>query len=634
MALLFQLTPPVYYSYSPSLHHLQLSRHRCIIPSCLKSSTPGANLNSTPHTLARLYPLKPYLQAQWQPVLYGWLCSAISVYSLSQIVPKAGRLSAVLTTLDAVTLRDQGLILGVLVLVRIISSYLQQAFLWDAALNCVYNIRVSVYRRVLERDLGFFEGKNGVSAGDIAYRITAESADVADTIYSFLNTIVPSTLQLLTMGTQMLVISPVLSLISALVIPVMALMVGCLGENLREISNRAHLSVASLSAYLNEVLPSILFVKANNAELCENIRFQLLASTDCSACLDKKKMKALIPHIIQIFYFGLLFTICAGSVVASRGSFDCSAIVSFITSLYLLIEPIQGVGKAYNELKQGEPAVERLFTLTRFIPQVIEQPDSVELDQVHGEVKFSGVSFRYEDSTQFVLNGVDLRIKAGEIVALVGPSGGGKTTVAKLLLRLYDPVCGVILMDGHDIRNIRLENLRRHVGLVSQDVTLFSGTIAENIGYRDLMADIDMERVEFAARIANADEFIETLPDRYQTNIGPRGSSLSGGQKQRLAIARVLYQNPSILILDEATSALDSRSELQVRRALERLMQNRTVLMYVYECLQVLVIAHRLETVLMAQRILLLDDGKLQELSRSSLIDAQHTSLASLALVI
>nr|XP_027072655.1 ABC transporter B family member 29, chloroplastic [Coffea arabica] len=630
MALLFQLTPPVYYSYSPSLHHLQLSRHRlskrhrCIIPSCLKSSTPGANLNSTPHTLARLYPLKPYLQAQWQPVLYGWLCSAISVYSLSQIVPKAGRLSAVLTTLDAVTLRDQGLILGVLVLVRIISSYLQQAFLWDAALNCVYNIRVSVYRRVLERDLGFFESKNGVSAGDIAYRITAESADVADTIYSFLNTIVPSTLQLFTMGTQMLVISPVLSLISALVIPVMALMVGCLGENLREISNRAHLSVASLSAYLNEVLPSILFVKANNAELCENIRFQLLASTDCSACLDKKKMKALIPHIIQIFYFGLLFTICAGSVVASRGSFDCSAIVSFITSLYLLIEPIQGVGKAYNELKQGEPAVERLFTLTRFIPQVIEQPDSVELDQVHGEVKFSGVSFRYEDSTQFVLNGVDLRIKAGEIVALVGPSGGGKTTVAKLLLRLYDPVCGVILMDGHDIRNIRLENLRRHVGLVSQDVTLFSGTIAENIGYRDLMADIDMERVEFAARIANADEFIETLPDRYQTNIGPRGSSLSGGQKQRLAIARVLYQNPSILILDEATSALDSRSELQVRRALERLMQNRTVL----------VIAHRLETVLMAQRILLLDDGKLQELSRSSLIDAQHTSLASLALVI
>ncbi|XP_071908434.1 ABC transporter B family member 29, chloroplastic-like isoform X2 [Coffea arabica] len=659
MALLFQLTPPVYDSYSPSLHHFQLcrhrlsKRHRCIIPSCLKSSTPGANLNSTPHTLARLYPLTPYLQAQWQPVLYGWLCGAISVYSLSQIVPKVGRLSAVLTTLDAVTLRDQGLILGVLVLVRIISSYLQQAFLWDAALNCVYNIRVSVYRRVLERDLGFFEGKNGVSAGDIAYRITAESADVADTIYSFLNTIVPSTLQLLTMGTQMLVISPVLSLISALtivpstlqlltmgtqmlvispvlslisalVIPVMALMVGCLGENLREISNRAHLSVASLSAYLNEVLPSILFVKANNAELCENVRFQLLASTDCSACLDKKKMKALIPHIIQIFYFGLLFTICAGSVVASRDSLDCSAIVSFITSLYLLIEPIQGVGKAYNELKQGEPAVERLFTLTSFIPQVIEQPDSVELDQVLGEVKFSGVSFRYEDSTQFVLNGVDFRIKAGEIVALVGPSGGGKTTVAKLLLRLYDPVCGVILMDGHDIRNIRLENLRRHVGLVSQDVTLFSGTIAENIGYRDLMADIDMERVEFAARIANADEFIETLPDRYQTNIGPRGSSLSGGQKQRLAIARVLYQNPSILILDEATSALDSRSELQVRRALERLMQNRTVL----------VIAHRLETVLMAQRILLLDDGKLQELSRSSLIDAQHTSLASLALVI
>ncbi|KAL3536100.1 hypothetical protein ACH5RR_004561 [Cinchona calisaya] len=623
---LCQLTPPVRYSYSPFLHRLTLTnhplpkRHRYIIPASLKSSTPDAGTSPSnrlfpPLKLSPLYSLKPYLQSQWQPIVCGWLCSAISVYSLSQIVPKVGRLSAVLTTLDAVTLRKQGLILGALFLARIIASYLQQAFLWEAALNSVYDIRVLVYRRVLQRDLGFFEGENGVSAGDIAYRTTAEASDIADTVYYLLNTIVPSTLQLLAMGTQMLFISPVLSLISALVIPVMGLIVGYLGEKLREISNTAHLSIAALSAYLNEVLPSILFVKANNAELSENIRFQSLASTDLSACLEKKKMKALIPHIVQIFYFGILFIICAGSLVASRGSFDCSTMVSFITSLYLLIEPIQGVGKAYNELKQGEPAVERLFTLTSFTPQVIEQPDSVNLDHVCGEVRFSGVSFRYGDSTQFVLNAMDLHIKAGETVALVGPSGGGKTTVAKLLLRLYDPVSGFILMDGHDIRTIRLESLRRHVGLVSQDITLFSGTVAENIGYRDLMADIDMERVEFAAQTANADEFIEALPDRYQTNIGPRGSSLSGGQKQRLAIARALYQNPSILILDEATSALDSRSELQVRQALERLMQNRTVL----------VIAHRLETVLMAQRILLLDDGKLQELSRSSLLDAQHT---------
>lgn len=564
-----------------------------------------------------LQSLKPYIESQWQPILSGWLCSAISVYSLSQIVPKVGNLSGVLNKVDALRLRNQVLVLGALALVSIIARYLQQAFLWEAALNCVYNIRSFVYQRVLQRDLGFFESANGVSAGDIAYRITAEASDLADTLYSMLNTIVPCTLRLLAMAAQMLVISPILSLVSALVIPLMVLIVGHLGEKLRQISNEAHLTSASLSAYLNEVLPSILFVKASSAELCETIRFQLLASSDLSACLGKKKLKALIPQIIQILYSGVLFLICAGSLVLSGGSFDCSSMISFVTSLYLLIDPIQGIGKAYNELKQGEPAVDRLFSLTRFTSQVIEKPDSVDLDNIHGDVEFFGVSFKYGESRHLILNGLYLHIKAGESVALVGPSGGGKTTLVKLLLRLYDPLNGKISIDGRDIQKIRLGSLRRHVGLVSQDTMLFSGTVAENIGYRDLTTGIDMERVKLAARTANADEFIETLPHQYQTNIGPRGAVLSGGQKQRLSIARAVYQNPSILILDEATSALDSRSESLVRQALQRLMQNRTVL----------VIAHRLETVLMADRILLLEDGMLHEISRESLLDAQNTSM-------
>lgn len=199
-----------------------------------------------------------------------------------------------------------------------------------------------------------------------------------------------------------------------------------------------------------------------------------------------------------------------------------------------------------------------------------------------------------------------------------------KTTLVKLLLRLYDPLQGSIFIDGLDIRGIRIESLRRNIGLVSQDTTLFSGSVAENIGYRDRMAGIDMERVKLAARTASAEEFIEALPLSYETNVGPRGSIFSGGQKQRIAIARALYQDPSILILDEATSALDSKSELLVRRALQHLMQNRTVL----------VIAHRLETVLMAERVFLLDDGYLQEVPRSSLLDGQGGSLASMSLTI
>ncbi|XP_077235751.1 ABC2 homolog 12 [Tasmannia lanceolata] len=576
-------------------------------------------------SFSSLDPIKPYVRSEWNPILKGWICSVISVYCLSRSVPTIGKFSTILTRIDVNRFFEEGLVLGVLVLVRSAANYWQQAFLWEAALNSAYKIRVYVFERVLQRDLGFFEGSGGVSAGDISYRITAEASDVADTVYALLNTIVPNTLQLAAMAYQMLVISPVLSMISALVIPCISVIIAHFGEKLRKISRNAHLSVARLSTYLNEVLPSMLFVKANNSELGESARFQRLAHNDLAEHLKKKKMKALIPQIIQVICIGALLIFCAGSLVVSGGFFDGSSMVSFITSLVLLIEPVRGVGKAYNEWKQGEPAIERLFDLTRFNSEVIEKPDAVDLDSVTGDVKFCGITFKYRDSMHLVLNGLNLHIKSGETVALIGPSGGGKTTLTKLLLRLYDPLHGNVLLDDHDIRNLRLESLRRHIALVSQDITLFSGTVAENIGYEDLMGKINMEQVEHSAKIANADEFIMALPHGYETNVGQRGSLLSGGQKQRLAIARALYQNSSILILDEATSALDSRSELLVRQAMEHLLDSHTVL----------VVAHRLETVLMADRVVLLDGGKVEEVSRSSLLakDGQYGPLLSNGLI-
>ncbi|XP_068656810.1 ABC transporter B family member 29, chloroplastic isoform X2 [Aristolochia californica] len=563
-------------------------------------------------SFSSLFPIKPYLISEWEPVLKGWICSAVSVYCLSKSVPTVGKFTSILTSVDANRFTREGMTLAVLVLVRCAASYLQQAFLWEAALNSAYRIRVDVFRRVLERDLSFFEGTGGVAVGDIAYRITAEASDVADTVYAVLNTIVPCTLQMTAMATQMLVASPVLSLLSALAIPCMSVFVAYLGERLRKISRKAHLSVAELSTYINEVLPAILIVKANNAELCEGARFQRLAHIDLIEHLKKKKMKSLVPLIVQVMYTSTLLIFGIGYLVVSRGSIDCSQIVSFVTSLVLLIEPVQGIGKAYNEFKQGEPSIDRLFDLTRFDYQVIEKPDAVDLDSVTGDIKFCGVTFKYGDSMPLVLHQLNLHIKPGETVALVGPSGGGKTTLTKLLLRLYGPLCGRILLDDHNIGDIKLASLRKHISLVSQDIALFSGTVAENIGYRDLMGKINMDQVVEAAKIANADEFILMLSEGYDTNIGQRGSLLSGGQKQRLAIARALYQNSSILILDEATSALDNRSEQLV-----------------------LVIAHRLETVRMADRVFLLDGGKLEEIPRSSLLGngLSHGSLLSSGLI-
>ncbi|OWM82532.1 hypothetical protein CDL15_Pgr002107 [Punica granatum] len=556
-----------------------------------KPLTPiSSSLKPKPHALP-FQSLEPYLLSQSKPILLGWLCSAISAFSLSKLVPKIGQFSSNLAHIELTTLRNEGPLLAALVAAKMVACYLQQAFLWEAALSAVFNLRVDVFGKVLERDLGFFEGGNGVSAGDIAYRVTAEAADVASTVFFLLNTIVPSTLRVSVMAMQMFAISPVLSLISAAVIPCMALVIAHLGERLRKISKKANLGIAALAAYLNEVLPAILFVKANNAELSERSRFQRLAHINLSNQLKKKKMKALIPQITQAIYLGALFIFCFGSLVVSSGSFDGSGMVSFITSLVLLIEPIQGIGQAYNELKQVEPAIERIYALGSYIPKVRQNPDAIPLDCVAGDVRFADVSFKYKDNTPLVLDRLNLHVRAGETVALVGPSGGGKTTLAKLLLRLYDPL---------------------------------SGTVAENIGYRDLMTHIDMERVELAGRLANADEFIRMLPEGYETNIGARGSILSGGQKQRLAIARAVYQDPSVLILDEATSALDSRSELLVRQALQRLTENRTVL----------VIAHRPETVMMADRVFHLNEGKLQELTRSFLMSSREDTSLSTGLVI
>jgi len=243
---------------------------------------------------------------------------------------------------------------------------------------------------------------------------------------------------------------------------------------------------------------------------------------------------------------------------------------------------------------------------------VNDKPSATHLQRVNGDIKFHDVTFRYVGGMPPVVDGVNLHIRPGESIAFVGPSGGGKTTLAKLLLRLYHPQSGYMLLDNHDLQDIQLQCLRTHIAFVSQDAMLFSGTIAENIAYRDPLGDINMARVEYAAKIANAEEFIKMLPEGYSSNVGQRGSSLSGGQKQRLSIARAVYQNSSILIMDEATSALDIRSELLLKEALRNLMTNHTV--------TVLIIAHRQEMVLMADRIVSLEGGKLQEITKSAFL--------------
>ncbi|KAL6885903.1 hypothetical protein ACP4OV_010164 [Aristida adscensionis] len=591
----------------------------CVSRLRASAAGPPPPLPPLPHSsLAEFF---SHVAAEWDIIAKGWAFAAVSVYCLSRAVPAAGRLPRALVACGGgaaveVVARG-GLELAVFASARAAAAYAQQTFLWEAALRAAARLRERAFERLLARDLAFFERREGLAAGDVAHRITDEADDVADALYSVLNTIVPTSLQLVTMGIQMVTINPLLSMLAAMVlyeqvIPYMSLVLVSLGERLHQISNKSHLSIATLTAYLNDVLPSMLTVKANNGEHKEFLRFRKLARDDLKYNLGKKKLKTLIPQVVRATYIGGLLVLCAGSIAVSGTSFDAEGFLSFLTALALVVEPIQDFGKAYNEYKQGEPALERIFDLMRFIPEVRDKPNAVHLTCVKGDIKLHDVTFRYVDGMAPVLDSVNLHIQPRETIALVGPSGGGKTTLAKLLLRLYHAQSGCILLDDHDIQDIQLHCLRTHIAFVSQDAMIFSGTIAENIAYRDPVEDIDITRVEYAAKIAHAEEFIRMLPEGYNSNVGQRGSSLSGGQKQRLSIARAIYHNSSILIMDEATSALDVRSELLLKEALKNLMTNQTI--------TVLIIAHRQEMVLMADRIVSLEDGKLQEITKSAFL--------------
>ncbi|KAK1682984.1 hypothetical protein QYE76_043832 [Lolium multiflorum] len=596
-----------------------ISRSRSLALTAAPARSTGLRARATKNGSAPPHPLSevlPYVAAEWRTIAKGWACAAAAVYCLSRTVPAAGRLPRALAAGVGVgggvsPKVSRGVVaLAALASARAAASYVQQALLWEAALRAVGRLRERAFERLLARDLAFFDGRAGMAAGDIAHRITDEADDVADAVYSVLNTIVPTSLQLIAMGTQMVAINPQLSLVAAMVIPCMCVVIAKLGERLRQMAREAHLSLAMLAAYLNDVLPSMLTVKVNNGERKELLRFHELALVDLKNNLGKKKMKALIPQAVRTTYVAGLVVLCAGSVAISGTTFDPEGFLSFLTALALFVEPIQDFGKAYNEYKQGEPALERIFDLTRFIPEVRDKPSAVHLNSVEGDIQFHDVTFRYVAGMPPVVDRVNLHIKPGETIAIVGPSGGGKTTLAKLLLRLYHPQSGYIVLDNHDIQDIQLKCLRTHIAFVSQDPMLFSGTIAENIAYGDPTGDINMRKVENAAKIANADEFIKMLPKGYGSYVGQRGSSLSGGQKQRLSIARAIYQNSSILILDEATSALDSRSQLLLKQALMNLMTNHTVL----------IIAHRLEMILMADRIVLLEGSEVREMTRSAFL--------------
>jgi ATP-binding cassette, subfamily B, bacterial len=410
-----------------------------------------------------------------------------------------------------------------------------------------------------------------------------------------------------------------LALISFAFVPIMGVYAFYFNRKMNAALLRSKERIGDVNAQVEDTLSGVRVVKSFANEAIERRKFAHENNRFVQSRRDGYRSEA-------YFYGGMnaltqlitLAVIVFGAVAIARASLDLPDLLTYLMCVGILIEPIQRLVNFARLFQEGFTGFTRFMEVLDVQPDIQDAPHAIELSRVQGEIRFNHVSFRYRDDQTYVLNDISLTIQPGEYVALVGSSGVGKTTLCSLIPRFYDVDTGQILLDGHDIRDLRLDSLRRQIGIVQQDVYLFAGTVAENIGY----GRVNASRAEIiaAAKQANAHDFIMALPQGYDTDIGQRGVKLSGGQKQRLSIARVFLKDPPILIFDEATSALDNESEKAVREALEALADNRTTL----------VIAHRLSTVINAQRIIVLTESGVAEQGTHDALIALNGAYASL----
>ncbi|MEH1889166.1 MAG: ABC transporter ATP-binding protein [Nostoc sp.] len=549
-------------------------------------------------TRSNYWQLLPYIRLQWQTITKGFIGILGYVLATLVLINLAGKLAIPFAQGNVVAIAQITGSCALVFLVRGLFQSIQDMYMAKAALRVAFHLRQQVYAHLQKLNLSYFET---AKAGDLSYRLTEDVDRVGEVVNKVFHDFIPCILQLLAIPIYMVYLNWQLTLATVLVAPLMGILVGWFGERLRKYSLKSQNRVSGLSAILAEVFNGIRLVQAFAAENYEIARFGHEAERSLKAKYSAERLKAIqIPIVGFLEALSALSLLIVGAWQISQNNLTVANFFSYLAAAALLIDPIGHTTNNYNEFKQGEASVDRVFELMAIQPTVIEKINAIALPSVKGKVEYRHISFAYK-AGEPVLKDISLLVSPGEAIALVGASGAGKTTFVNLLPRFYDPEAGQILIDGVDIRDVKLHSLRRQIGIVPQETIMFSGTIAQNIAFgQDVFK---MKAVTEAAKIANADQFISKLPEGYQTWMGERGVNLSGGQRQRIAIARAVLLNPQILILDEATSALDSESEALVQEALERLMQKRTVF----------IIAHRLSTVRRCDRILVFEQGQIVE---------------------
>lgn len=486
----------------------------------------------------------------------------------------------------------------IIFLIRGFATYGQNYMMAYVGQRVVIDIRETLFKHLQRLDQAYFDTrKTGVIMSNITSDVGALQQAIVDNLISFMTegvTLVGSLVFMFYLDWK-------LSLLTLIIVPVVLGLTNVFGKRLRSAGHEVQGRTADITAFLQEVISGARVIRSFARESFEFKRFEKENKNNFDAAMKATKLTAIMGPMVEFSAaIAVVVILWYGGYSVVQGYITAGSLIAFLIYAINLANPVKRLTQVYGNIQKALAAGDRVIDILETQPHVKELPTAKTMDHVKGEVHFDNVQFSY-DAENLALKGVTLHVKPGETVAIVGPSGAGKSTIANLLPRFYDVTGGSIRIDGMDIREATFTSLRENIGLVPQDTMLFNASVRDNILYGRL--DATEEEVLAAAKAANAIEFIEKLPQGFDTMVGERGNSLSGGQRQRIAIARAILKNPSILILDEATSALDTESEKIVQEALERLMKGRTAL----------VIAHRLSTVQHADHIVVLQQGSVVE---------------------
>ena len=488
--------------------------------------------------------------------------------------------------------------------------YLSQRFMEDLRVHTLLNLRKSVFNNVMDLHIGYFSNEK---KGDIISKVASDVQVVQGTVTNTLQVVFKEPLQLLFYIGILLSISLKLTLFSLLVIPVSGFIISKIVKRLKEQAKEAHESFAKMIGFLDEALGGIRIIKAFNAT--RRIKEKFHEENVFYSNLNRKmaRRQQLASPVSQTL--GVLVVVCivlyGGTMILNnQGDLSPSKFLVYIATFSQVMQPIKAIADSFSGIHSGIAAGVRVLDLIDTQPQLTDKEGAIELNGFNNSIRFENVNFNYGEKE--ILSNINLTINKGQTIALVGPSGGGKSTLVDLIPRFYDPNAGNIFIDDINFKDVSIDSLRNQMGTVNQQSILFNDTIHNNIAFAKPNATRD-EIIE-AAKIANAHDFISNTTNGYETNIGDSGNKLSGGQKQRICIARAVLANPPIMLLDEATSALDTESEKLVQDALNRLMENRTSI----------IIAHRLSTIQHANVIVVIEKGKIAEIGTHSTLINQN----------